>query len=448
MQEKILIVDDDISSLEAMQGYLESEGFSVVTASDPADVLERLEHVVVVVTDMKMPGMTGLELLKKIKEQHPEIPVIIITAYGEVDSAVESMKSGAVDYLNKPVDPDALAQKVRELYELNCDRVRNVRLQKELNREYGFDNIIGVSDAMRKVYQDMASAAPTDSTILITGETGSGKELVAEAIHRNSCRRDKPFVAFSAAELTANIVESELFGHKEGAFTGASRTHRGKFESADHGTLFIDEIGELDPSVQAKLLRVLEVGEVLPVGSDVPVRVDIRLVTATNRSIPEMLKNGTFRSDLYYRINVINISLPPLRQRREDIPLLCEYFVGRIAERLGREPVSIESDAMAALQAYPWPGNVRELRNVIERVVILLPKDAISAGDLPSEIYRKESSNGDSVFSVGMTMAELEQIAIQKTLEHVNGSRKKAAEILGISVRTLQRKLKEYTENE
>ncbi len=448
MQGKILIVDDDTSSLEAMQGYLESEGFSVVTASSPMDALKRLAHVVVVVTDMKMPGMTGLELLKKIKEIQPEIPVIIITAYGEVDSAVESMKSGAVDYLNKPVDPDALAAKVRELYERNCVIVRNVQLQKELSSKYGFDSIIGVSDAMRNVYQDMASAAPTDSTVLITGETGSGKELVAEAIHRNSRRRDKPFVAFSAAELTANIVESELFGHKEGAFTGASRTHRGKFESADGGTLFIDEIGELDPAIQAKLLRVLEVSEVLPVGSDVPVKVDIRLVTATNRQIPDMLKDGTFRSDLYYRINVINISLPPLRQRREDIPLLCDYFVKQIAKRLGREPVEIEPEAMTALQAYPWPGNVRELRNVIERVVILLPKDAISAEDLPSEIYRKESSNGNSVFSVGMTMAELERIAIQKTLEHVNGSRKKAAEILGISVRTLQRKLKEYTENE
>lgn len=443
---KVLIIEDDRESRVAIEEYPRRKKIPVISAVDGPQGLELLDSTVaVVVTDLRMPRMDGIEVLREVRRREPKTAVIMVTAYGDIASAVEAMKMGASDYLTKPVNPDELCLKIRRILGARALELENAELRRQLEERYGVDEIIGISPPMVEVFERIQSVAGTSSTVLITGESGTGKELVARAIHRQSPRRQKPFVAISSAAIPESLVERELFGHVKGAFTGATETVPGKFEAADGGTLFIDEVPELSPATQAKLLRVLEDRTFSPIGSTEAKTVDVRLIFATNKDLERLVKEGRFREDLFYRINVVSIRLPPLRERREDIPLLVEHFVKEMAKRDGREEVRVAPSALRCLRQYHWPGNVRQLRNCIEGVMVLLRKDEMTADDLPEEIREvKKQAPVSSGFRVGMSLQELEREAIEKTLRKVGGNREKAAEILGLSVRTIQRKIREY----
>jgi DNA-binding NtrC family response regulator len=445
MKGRILVVDDEANARNALAEILKEEGYSVDTAADGFKALARAEELgpELVLTDLKMPGMDGVKLLDKLREGTPDLPVVVMTAFGAVDTAVAAMRAGAADYLTKPLNTDELLLVVQRSLEAARLRREAAGLRAELAERYRFENIIGAAPQMQQVFKTVAQVAPSRATILLSGESGTGKELVAAAIHQRSPRARGPFVKLHCAALAESLLESELFGHERGAFTGADRRREGRFEQANGGTLFLDEVGEIPLATQVKLLRVLQEHEFERVGGNQSLHVDVRLIAATNRDLKAMVGAGAFREDLFYRLNVINLRLPALRERASDIPALARHFLERYAAENGKPVTRITDLALGRLRAYPWPGNVRELENVIERAVVLAEGDAIDADHLPPDLAAADRSSDVPVIP-GSSMEHIERYAITRTLEACGGSTARAAEMLGISVRKIQYKLHEY----
>ena len=383
-RHSILIVDDEAVIREGMRRILASEGYHVETSASGRAAIEKIQEqdFAVVITDLKMPGMDGIEVLKTIKILQPEVPVIIITGYSTVDTAVDAMKSGAFDYIAKPFSSELILDKLHKAVAHTVSLADGFSVKKVLSAGHGFEDFVGESIEMQKVYRRIVQVAPTDSTVLITGESGTGKELVARAVHKNSPRHGQPFVAVDCTSLPETLLESELFGHVKGSFTGAIHSKTGLFKVADGGTLFLDEISNISLATQAKLLRVLQERMLTPIGDTRPVPIDIRLVVATNVNLRTMVDKGLFRDDLFFRINVIPINLPPLRERRGDLPLLIHHFLGKFSEEVGKEVRGLAPDALAVLEGYAFPGNVRELENILERAVVLCEGEIIQRADL------------------------------------------------------------------
>jgi len=441
----ILVIDDEESMRDSCRQTLSRDGNNVEVAEDGARGLAMLQSKSfdIIILDLKMPGLSGMEVLKKIKEQDCEAVVIVITGYATVESAVEAMKSGAYDFIPKPFTPDSLRAIVKRAQERRELALENVLLRSELQASFGPEVIIGQSKSMKKVEELVRKVGPTDSTVLICGESGTGKELVARAIHRHSSRKDKPFVAVDCGSLVESLFESELFGHVKGSFTGATATKYGRFELANGGTLFFDEIGNISINIQTKLLRVLQEREITKVGSSQIIKVDVRVVAATNKDLHKAAVAGTFREDLFYRLSVVPITLPALRERRDDIPLLADYFLKKYNQKRKRNVKAISDRAMKALVEYDWPGNVRELENAIERAVVLAENDIIKPSDL---LYYGLSVETPSKLDAGKAqrLVDVEKEHIAKTLKVFNGHRGKTAEWLGIDRKTLRLKLKKY----
>ena len=398
-KSRILVVDDEAVVREGVRRILENDRYSVESCSSGRAALDlmQIKDFDMVITDLKMPGMSGLEVLKTIKILQPEIPVIIITGYSTVDTAVEAMKNGAIDYIAKPFTPDQLLEKVGKAFEQKAVLLDELYLRKELRDHHGFESFIGESSEMQKVYRRIMQVAPTDSTVLITGESGTGKELVARAIHNNSQRRESPFVALDCTSLAESLLESELFGHVKGSFTGAIQTKMGLFKVADGGTLFLDEISNISLTIQAKLLRVLQERMVTPIGGTSPIPIDIRLVAATNKNLRTLVAEGAFRDDLFFRLNIIPIDIPPLRERKGDLPILIKYFLKKFSAEVGKDIRGIAPDAYAVLEEYAFPGNVRELENIIERAVVLAEGDIIRKEGLELQPQVGELHAGPSI---------------------------------------------------
>ncbi len=452
MEAVIFLVDDDEGSRDAMRRALERVGYEVNPFGSAEEALERLEagdHVDVVVSDVRMPGMDGYEFLRQVRARNVELPFLLVTAFGDVDDAVSALQEGADDYLTKPVKMQELRRRVQLHLERRSLSDENRRLRQRLEKSYGFEGIIGHSRPMEELYERMRIVAPAPSTVLIVGESGTGKELVANAIHQNSPRGSGPFVPVNCGAIPGEILESELFGHERGAFTGAHQRRIGLIETASGGTLFLDEISELSPELQVKLLRVLEDRKIVRVGGSTSIPVDFRLVAATNRDLEEWVQDGRFRQDLYYRLKVVTLEIPPLRQRPDDIPLLVQHFLALYNEKLDRAVRGIRPEALDALMQQPWPGNVRELRNLMETLVLFCRGEEITLEDLAPEYRvpgREPVGRQDETPWHPRPMADIEKEAILRTLEYTNGHRGKAAQLLQIGLRTLQRKLKEYGE--
>lgn len=437
----ILVVEDGAGEREALARLLRLQGYEVLTARD-VDRAEQLvgQPIDLVVSDLRMGGRTGVDLLRLWQERHPATPFIIVTAYGEVESAVDAMKLGARDYLTKPIDPERMLDLIRRCL---ADREKTGPRKTALGSQVGVGRLLGDSPAMQRVRDQILRAAATDSTVLILGESGTGKELVAEAVHAHSNRARRPLVTVNMAAIPETLVESELFGHVKGAFTGAATDRVGRFEEADRGTLFIDEIGDFPLASQAKLLRVLETRVVRRIGAETERSIDVRLLAATSRNLRQMIDERRFREDLYYRLNVITIELPALRERREDIPQLIDAFVESIAETLKRPAPAIDPVVYGALCGYSWPGNIRELRNSLESMIVMAPRDKLTPADLPQNL--SGTLTDDLVRGTNeeeLRLDSLEKSVILQTLKKCDGNRTRAAEALGISVRTLQRRLK------
>lgn len=452
---RILIVDDEANARSALAELLREEGYNVEVAADGFKALPKLDEFApdVIVTDLKMPGLDGIGLMHKAIEQDPERAVIIMTAFGAIDTAVAAMRAGAADYLTKPINFDQLVLVVERAIERRRLQKEAGQLRQRLSERHRIPNIIGSSPAMQAVFDTVLQVAPSRASVLITGESGTGKELVAAAIHEHSPRARHPFVKLHCAALSETLLESELFGHERGAFTGAVARRDGRFQQADRGTLFLDEIGEISPAVQVKLLRFLQEHEFERVGGNQTIKVDVRIITATNRNLLERVRQGLFREDLYYRLNVVSIEVPPLRQRTSDIGLLAQHFLSRYAQENNKDISSFTEAAMERLLRYSWPGNVRELENAVERAVVICRGSAIRAEDLAVTLVVASATNSgklpDGYPTVpGTSLAELERFAILKTLEHTGGSTSRAAEILGVSPRKIQYKLQEYQKNE
>ena len=440
---RVLVVDDEAVVRTGMARVLAAQGLEAEVAGDGAEALEKLDlrPFAVVFLDIKMPGMDGVEVLRQIRAQHPRVLVIMITGYPTMDSAIECLKLGAVDYLVKPFRADEL--EVLLLKALEVLRRQEKALEPLFSQEFGIASIVGNSGAMQKVFAKVRRAAPSDSTVLITGESGTGKELVARAIHRHSLRADQAFVPVDCSALVESLLESELFGHVKGSFTGAYQTKHGLFELANHGTFFFDEIANLSLNIQAKLLRVIQEREFMQVGSQKRIKLDIRIIASCNQDLREAIKAGTFREDLFYRLSVIPIHLPPLRERVEDIPLLAEHFLDKHGTRSHREVKGLSERALEVLKAYSWPGNVRELEHTIERILILEDGDVIQQEHLPSFITQRQGEF--QVFTEDTcTLEELEKRYIQFVLRRTRGKRLEAARILGIDRKTLGLKIKRY----
>jgi two-component system, NtrC family, response regulator AtoC len=441
----IVIIDDEEESLAAMTRALSKVGYTTITYEDGATALEHpvdLQRADLVITDLKMPGVDGLTVLQKVKELNPETGVLIVTAYGTVETAVSAMQLGADDFVVKPLDLFELRHRVRHILERHelANEVR--RLRQRLDERFGFGSIISKSAAMQRVFEQVLAVAPTKSTVLITGESGTGKELIANAVHQNSPRRAGRFMPLHCAALAPSLLESELFGHEKGAFTGATDRRIGRLEIANGGTIFLDEIGEMSADVQVKLLRFLELREITRVGGTETITLDVRLLAATHRDLAQAVEDGKFRSDLFYRLKVISLHLPPLRERKEDIPLLIHEFIRHFNTEHGKSVERLSAEALDVMLRHEWPGNVRELRNVIENLVVFSRSGEIDVDDLPTELFAVEKQ---SVSSLGaMPMAELERRAILEALQRNGGNRLQTALDLGIGLRTLQRKLKEY----
>ena len=454
---RVLIVDDDAAHAETVADALEPVGCDCTVVTGGKAGVEAVEANVfdVVVTDLKMDGADGLTVLERTKEELPDAEVIVVTGYGTVDSAVDAMRRDAFTYLAKPLDVTQLRAAVAQAAKRIRLIRRNAELAQRLDERFGFEGVVGSSGPMRQVIEVLRNVAPTDSTVLITGESGTGKELVARALHQNSPRKNKPFVSLNVAALPESILESELFGHEAGAFTGATGKRVGKFEYANGGTLFLDEVGEMPADIQVKLLRVLEDRKVTRLGSNTETPINVRLLAATNADLLAMVGEKSFREDLYYRLNVISIRLPPLRDRRGDIPLLLDYFLRELTERYGKEVVGFTRRARTALMSYEWPGNIRQLRNVVERMVVLDTDGLLDAGDLPEEIAGLVSDEGDDTtvargsgggadHLIGRPLSEVERFYAERALEISGGKREDAAKLLGIGERTLYRKIKEW----
>ncbi len=443
---KVLIVDDDPEMCALLKDTLQDEGYSVDAAGSGAEALEKAAcgQFDLVITDVQMKGIKGVELTRRLLRSDPELPIIIITAFGSIESAVESMKLGAYHYLTKPFRMEEITALVEKALKEKLLRRDMERSLEESQASFGFGNLIGESRVMREFFSLMRKVADTPANILISGESGTGKELVARAIHFESGRGGRPFVPLNCAAIPEALLESELFGHVRGAFTGAHSDKKGLLETAHGGTIFLDEISEMPLVTQAKLLRVLQDGEVRPVGGTRTVRVDARVLSATNRNLEEEIKSGSFREDLFYRLNVIHLRLPPLRERAEDIPLLAGHFIRKCAGRTGKEVKGITEAALKLLLNYSWPGNVRELENVIERAMILGRGKEIRPVDLPDTIRGWEEVVVEEALQERSSLDELERDYILKVLEETGGNKQRAAQILGIDRKTLYRKLEQY----
>ncbi|MCI0329955.1 MAG: sigma-54 dependent transcriptional regulator [candidate division Zixibacteria bacterium] len=441
---EILIVDDEKLVRDFLQETLSQGGYSVRTADNGEAGLKEVgdREFDLVFTDVKMPHTSGIDLLKAVKQSSPFTSVVVITAYGTVADAVEAMKLGAFDYLPKPFTPEHIEVTAKKALEYRRLLLENRHLKKELAGK--FENIIGRTPSMKKVFDLLESVAPSRATVLVIGESGTGKELIARAIHLYSSRKESPFVRVNCAALPEGLIESELFGHEKGAFTGALRQTRGRFEMADGGTLLLDEISEIPIGLQAKLLRVLQEREFERVGSGYTLKVDVRVIATTNRNLAEAVKKGSFREDLYYRLNVVKVEMPPLRERKEDIPLLAAHFIQKYAAENGKKIDGVAPRALSLLTDYPWPGNVRELENFIERAVVVAQSNILSPSDFPKELLLGLAADGEDRLRPGVTIEEVEKRLILKTLDAVEGNKTKAAQMLGITARTLHNKLAEY----
>ena len=454
MSEKahILIIDDEKNYVLVLEALLTDAGYNVTGINDPETALAFLEEseVDVVVTDMKMPRITGREVLERVKKNWPYVPVLIMTAFGSIESAVEVMKYGAFDYITKPFANDELLLSLHNAVELARAHRQYRLLQEVMAERYGTHQIIGRSKPIRDVLTMVERAAPSRSTVLITGESGTGKELVARAIHVTSPRKENPFISVNCMALNPGVLESELFGHEKGSFTGAVAMRRGRFEQADGGTLFLDEIAELTPDLQVKLLRVLQERRFERVGGGEEIEVDIRVVAATNKDLLQLVEAGQFRDDLYYRLNVVEIPLPPLRERREDIPLLVAHFSESVAGENNVSPKAFSTEALNYLTGYEWPGNIRQLQNVVERCTVLVQGSTINVDNLPPEIRDEESQFKSAVdllpvqLDLADTLEKIEAALIRRALVRADLVQVKAAELLGISKSLLQYKLKKY----
>ncbi len=447
----ILVIDDETGSRESMALAVEKIGVGVRTFDDAREALAHLDATpgaAIAICDLRMPEMDGIGFLQAVRERELDLGVILVTGFGSIESAVEAMQVGADDYLTKPIDLYELRKRVMNLLENRQLKEEVTSLKRMLDKRYGFDSIIGHSAGMETLFEQMNLVAPTRSTVLVTGESGTGKELVANALHRASPRRDDRFLAINCGAIPADILESELFGHEKGSFTGATGRKIGKFELAHQGTLFLDEISELYPELQVKLLRVLEERSVMRVGGSEQIDVDFRLIAATNRNLEQEVAEGRFREDLFYRLKVVTLRIPALRERPDDVPLLAEHFLQRYCEEHGREPKRLSPDALDILQSAAWPGNVRELKNLMESVVIFHQGEVIERADLPADLRMAAPPDGAGRIQGAdgpvRTMAEIERQAILETLEVFGGHRANTARALGIGLRTLQRKLKEY----
>ncbi|HUU29465.1 MAG TPA: sigma-54 dependent transcriptional regulator [archaeon] len=468
---KVLVVEDETSQREVIGDILTDQGYNVELASSGDEAVTKIgiDHYQVVVTDLKMPGADGLDVLRAARSADENAVVVLLTAYGTVDTAVQAMKEGATDYLDKPLRKDELLIVLEKALNNRSLAQENIALHRELESRYRFDKIIGASPAMNEIYRLIGKVLNNDSTVLVNGESGTGKELVARAIHYNGARRKGPFVAVNCAAIPENLIESELFGHEKGAFSGATSRRLGKFEAADSGTLFLDEISTLHYDLQAKFLRVLQEKEFQRVGGDKLIAVNVRIITATNQNLRALVSEGRFRADLFHRLNVVNIDLPPLRKRKEDLPLLAKAFLRKYGAKYERPEVNMSVEAVEALFDYAWPGNVRELENLVEQLVVLCDKPRIEPQDLPSYIFedtavgdeeeisartlKAEFLSGEEDFkklpefklpTSGIDLARVEKALIEEALRRSGGRLIGASKFLGISYKTLQYRIKKY----
>ena len=446
MEKKILVVDDDLLLRDFLSETLNRSGYQVNLASTGEEALEniRKEDYDIILSDVRMPNMDGMELLKTTRNFLPDAKVVMMTAYGTVQNAVEAMKLGAYDYVMKPFSIDEIELVLKRALEHKQLLLENKLLRSEVIGKYRFDNIVGKSPQMQKIFELVETVADTKATVLITGESGTGKELIAKAIHYNSPRREGPFIRINCAALPEGLVESELFGHEKGSFTGAIRQSRGRFELADRGVLLLDEISEISLHLQGKLLRVLQEREFERVGSGIPIQVDVRIIATSNRDLDRLIEQGKFREDLFYRLNVVPIHIPPLRERKEDIPALAQHFLKKYNLENNRQIKGISQKVYEMFLSYFWPGNVRELENYIERAVVTAKGKILTPRDFPKELALGRINLPSEEIEVGSTIYEAERKLILKTLKAQGGNRSKAAEILGISTRTLRNKLHEY----
>ena len=442
----ILVVDDEPPQLELISGFLKKQGFEVTLAESGEKALQifRRESFDLVLTDQRMPNLSGLDLLKAVRAVNPETPVIVVTAYGSIETAVSAIKAGATDYLTKPLNLDELLHRIEKVREHHRLVLENRDLREELGERHRIEGIIGESGRMLEVFSLVRRVAPSEATVLIRGESGTGKELIAKAIHFASPRASGPLVKVNCAALPETLLESELFGHEKGAFTGAFVTRKGRFEVASGGTIFLDEIGDLPTHLQAKLLRVLQEREFERVGSSKPISIDVRILAATHRDLERLLKAGQFRDDLYYRLNVVTIVLPPLRERRQDLPLFMDHLLRVFAEKNGKKIRGFTSEAREALLRYDYPGNVRELENIIERASVITRSDVIGRADLPISIQEPEVEVINSETDLPVVVERLERRMIREALARSGGVQTRAAEQLGITERALRYKLKKY----
>jgi two-component system response regulator AtoC len=450
MSKNVLVIDDEPNMRHMLTALLEKAGYAVTVAADGVDGLSILESKAfdLILCDVRMPRMDGLSFLKQITEQGLNSTTIVMSAYGTIDTAVEAMKLGAVDYISKPFKADEILLKLAQFEEKGRLREENLRLRDAVQETFSFQNMVAKSQAMRAIFETIRKIADYKTTVLITGESGTGKELIARAIHYNGIRKDKPMVAVNCGGLPENLLESELFGYAKGAFTDAGKDKKGIFQEATGGTFFLDEIGELPLSLQVKLLRVLQDEMVRPLGSAEAVKVDVRIIAATAANLAEAVQEGTFRDDLFYRINVLHIEVPPLRDRKEDIPLLVNHFMEKFDKHLRKEITEIQPEALRALMAYPWPGNVRELENVIERTMVLTERSHIHVSELPDKIRGPQASIvppwPSQETSLKANTMVLEKALIERALRETDNNRTRAAKLLGISHPTLLSKMKTY----
>jgi len=436
---RILVVDDEPAVREAMTDWLREDGYEVAAAASGFEAVEKVEEQDwnIMLLDLKMPGMDGIETMKQVKERSPEIEIIMVTAFATVDTAVEAMRQGAFDYLVKPVEPEELDLQIKKILSHQNLVLENLLLKQKLEEEFE-DEIVGKSEAMQHVYEFITQVAATDSTVLITGESGTGKELVARAIHANSPRAYMPLITVSCGALPDTLLESELFGFEKGAFTGADYMKKGRFELADGGTLFLDEIGEISPKTQVDLLRALQNKEIARLGAKETIKVDVRIIAATNRDLKKAIAEGKFRQDLYYRLNVLHVDIPPLRERREDIPLLAEHFIRHLSTEMNMQRKRISNSAHKQLMEYNWPGNVRELANVIERAMVIGKGPEIRPQDLPFSTPEARAEQ------TPRSLKDLERAHIQKTLEENDYNISRTARDLEIDRQTLYNKMEKY----
>ena len=442
MKKRVLVVEDEEKLRRVVELQLVSAGFEVDKAATAEEGVKVVDRADLVLTDLRLPNMDGLGLLALIRRQNAQVPVVVMTAYGSIETAVECMKAGATDFLLKPFSLDHLMQVVHKALEVRALRDENRQLKEELGRRYEYDNIIGRSEPMQEIFATIERVAPTRATVLLAGESGVGKDLIARAIHFHSPRRDRPLVKINCTAIPENLMESELFGYEKGAFTGAVTSKPGKFEQADTGTVFLDEIGDVPGPIQVKLLRILQEREFERLGSNVTRHTDVRIIAATNQDLRAALEQGTFREDLYYRLNVVPLNIPPLRERKQDIPFLANHFIRKLAADSGSAVESITDAAMERLMAYHWPGNVRELENVIERSLVLCRGSQLDAGDVLLESApRPRSQNGQHFLPEGLTLDQYEQELIREALRRADGNKSHAARLLGLTRNALRYRL-------